>query len=176
MVRSNPWLETANNKDAVLLCKPHGCLSWKQRVPENGRVAQVLDHPMAEEDVDFDPRENATIQPVIVGPGPFKSEIILPELQERSVPHSFNLLVSQWRDGIRRISQAEKLIVLGYGFPSEDLHARYLFAEAAAQRGSGKGLQVEVFEKDRKAFKRVRKEIKELFESASCKYRGPVEP
>ena len=27
VVRSNPWLETANTKDAVLLCKPHGCLS-----------------------------------------------------------------------------------------------------------------------------------------------------
>ena len=176
VVRSAPLLETAANKEGVVLCKPHGCLSWKQRVPENGRVVQVLDHPMAEEDVDFEPRENATIQPVIVGPVPFKSEIILPELQKRSVPHSFNLLVSQWRDAIERISQAERLIVLGYGFPPEDLHARYLFAEAAAKRENSKGLQVEVFEKDEGRFEDVRKEIRRLFKLASCKYRGPVEP
>lgn len=176
VVRSGRLLETGDIEDAVLLCKPHGCLSWRQRVPENGRVVQILDRPMVEQDVDFEPRENATIQPVIVGPVPFKSEIILPELQKGSVPHSFNLLVSQWRDAIERISQAEKLIVLGYGFPAEDLHARYLFAEAAAKRENGKGLQVEVFERDRKAFKRVRKEVKELFEPMSCEYRGPVEP
>ena len=176
VIRSNPCLETANTKDAVLLCKPHGCLSWKQRVPENRNVVEVLDHPMLEWDVDFDAEENATVQPGIAGPVPFKSEIILPELQQRSVPYFFNLLVSQWRDAIQHISQAERLIVLGYGFPPEDLHAHYLFAEAAAQRGNGKGLQVEVFEKDEGRFEDVRKEICKLFKPASCEYRGPVEP
>lgn len=175
VVRSNPWLGNANTRDAVLLCKPHGCLSWKQRVPEKRCVVQVLDHPMTEEDVDFDPVENATVQPGVVGPVPFKSEIIVSELQE-SVPYFFNLLVSQWRDGIQHISQAEKLIVLGYGFPPEDLHARYLFAEAAAKRENAKGLQVEVFEKDEGCFEDVRKEICKLFKLASCKYRGPVKP
>jgi hypothetical protein len=179
VVRSNSWLETANTKEAVLLCKPHGCLSWKQRVPENGRVVQVLDHPMVEWDVDFDPVENATTQPGIVGPVPFKSEIIVSELQG-SVPHFFNLLVSQWRDAIQRISQAEKLIVLGYGFPPEDLHAQYLFGEAAAKRGSNKRLKIEVYEICRQRYTEVKEAIDRLLKPALCKYhceyKGPVEP
>jgi hypothetical protein len=174
VVRSG-HLETANTKDAVLLCKPHGCLSWKQRVPENGRVVRILDRPMTEEDVDFDPVEKATVQPGIVGPVPFKSEIIVPELQEGNVDDFFRLLVSQWRDAIQRISQAERLIVLGYGFPSEDLHAQYLFAEAAAKIENNKRLQVEVFEREGR-FEEVRKEICKLFKPASCEYQGPVEP
>jgi hypothetical protein len=175
VVRSGRLLETGNTKDAVLLCKPHGCLSWRQRVPENGRVVQILGCPMAEEDVDFDPVEKATVQPGIIGPVPFKSEIIVPELQEGNVDDFFKLLVSQWRDAIQRISQAERLIVLGYGFPSEDLHAQYLFAEAAAKIENNKRLQVEVFEREGR-FEEVRKEICKLFKPASCEYQGPVEP
>ncbi len=176
VVRSGRSPETENIKGAVLLCKPHGCLSWRQQVPENGRVVRILDRPMAEEDVDFYPAEKITIQPGIVGPVPFKSEIIVPELQKGNVDDFFKLIVSQWRDAIQRISQAEKLTVLGYGFPPEDLHAHYLFAEAAAKRENGKGLQVEVFEKDEEAFERVREEINKLFKPVSCKYRGPVKP
>jgi hypothetical protein len=180
VVRSGRLLETGDIEDAVLLCKPHGCLSWKQRVPENGRVVQILEHPMAEKDVDFDPRENATIQPVIVAPVPFKSEIIVPELQEGNVDDSFKLLVSQWRDAIQRISQAEKLIVLGYGFPPEDLHAQYLFGEAAAKRESNKRLKIEIYEICRQRYKEVKEAINRLLKPALCKYhceyKGPVEP
>jgi hypothetical protein len=179
VVRSGRLVEPGNTKDAVLLCKPHGCLSWKQRVPEEGKEVQILDHPMAEGDVDFDPVESATVQPGIVGPVPFKSEIIVSELQG-SVPYFFNLLVSQWRDAIQRISQAEKLTVLGYGFPSEDLHAQYLFAEAAAKRRSNKELKIEVYEICRQRYEQVREVIDKLLKTALCKYhceyKGPVEP
>jgi hypothetical protein len=68
------------------------------------------------------------------------------------------------------------LRLIGYGFPPEDLHAQYLFGEAAAKRENGKGLPVEVFEKDEERFEDVRKEICKLFKLASCKYRGQVRP
>jgi len=172
---ANHWLENMNDHEAILLCKPHGSLNWKQRIPEGGRTVQILNRPMQEDEIDFDPVQNATIQPGIAAPVPFKSEIISPELQVRSVSNFFNLLVAQWKCAIQRISEAEKLIVLGYGFPPEDLHAQYLFAEVAAKRKSSKKLEIEVYENCEQRFEEVKKEINKLFNPTSCKYQGPVE-
>ncbi len=182
VVMANPWLKITNANDAILLCKPHGSLNWKQRVPECGRAVQILNRPMHQDEIDFDPAQNATIQPGIAAPVPFKSEIIFPELQLRNgnVASFFNLLVAQWRCAIQRISDVERLVILGYGFPAEDLHAHYLFAEAAAERESNKKLEIEVYEKCEQSFEKVKKEIDKLFKPASCKYhceyKGPVKP
>jgi len=174
---ANPWLDTTNTNDAILLCKPHGSLNWKRWALENGRLVQILNRSMKENEIDFDPTQNATIQPGIVAPVPYKSEIIFPESQP---PNFLRLLVAQWRCAIRCLSEAENLVVLGYGFPPEDLHAHYLFAEAAAKRNSDNKLEIEVYEKYKQRFDEVKEEIDELLEPASCKYhceyRGPVEP
>jgi hypothetical protein len=179
VVIANPWLDTANTHDTILLCKPHGSLNWKQWSPECGKEVQILDASMKEDEIDFDPAQNTTIQPGIAGPVPFKSEIIFPALQLRSVPNFFRLLVAQWRFAIECLSEAEKLVVLGYGFPPEDLHARYLFTEAAAKRNSDKKLEIEVYEKDKQHFdKEVMKRIDKILKPASCnydcEYKGPV--
>lgn len=179
VIRANQWLDPTCASDAILLCKPHGCLSWKQQVPEKGKIVEILNRPirpMKEDEIDFDPDKNVTIQPGIAGPVPFKSEIIVPELQlQGDVRYFFYLLVAQWKCAIQRISKTEKLVIMGYGFPPEDLHAHYLFAEAAAKR-KNKKLEVEVFEKCERHFEEVRKEIYELFKRVPCKDRGPIEP
>jgi len=176
---ANPRLKTMNANDAILLCKPHGSLSWKQRVSERAKAVEILNRPMKENEIDFDPAQNAIMQPGIVAPVPYKSEIIFPESQEQE-PTFFWLLVEQWRCAIRCLSEAENLVVLGYGFPPEDLHAHYLFAEAAAKRNSDKKLEIEVYEKGKQRFDEVKKVIDKLLKPASCKYhceyRGPVEP
>lgn len=177
---ANPWLDTTNVNvnDTILLCKPHGSLSWKRLVPEYyGRKVRILNRPMKESEIDFDPAQDAVIQPGIAAPVPFKSEIIFPESQP---PNFLRLLVAQWRCAIRCLSEAENLVVLGYGFPPEDLHAHYLFAEAAAKRNSDKKLEMEVYEKGKQRFDEAKKVIDKLLKPASCKYhceyRGPVEP
>nr|MDO8080818.1 SIR2 family protein [Candidatus Freyarchaeota archaeon] len=173
---ANYWLDNTNIDNTILLCKPHGSLNWKQRVPENGRAVQILDYPMQEDETDSCPELNVTIQPGIAAPVPFKSEIIIPELQLGSVLNFFKLLVAQWRCLIQCISKAEKFIILGYGFPPEDLHARYLFAEAVAKRESNKKLEIEMYEISEQRFKKLKETIVDLFKTTFCEYRGPVEP
>lgn len=130
-VRAYPWLDFAGQEETIILCKPHGSLNWLQRVPENGRRVQLLPEPMREDEIDY--KKGATLQPGIVGPVPFKSEIIVPEIQG-SVNSFHELLVAQWSWAMRRISEAQELVIMGYGFPAEDLHARFLFKEAIANR------------------------------------------
>lgn len=172
MIIANPYLDAADIKNGILLCKPHGSLNWIQRVPEKGWAVEISEDPIEEDKIDCD-QEGVTTQPGIAGPVPFKSEIIFPELQ-RDVPYFFNLLVAQWRCAIEYLSKADKLIVLGYGFPPEDLHAHYLFAEAAAKRKCNNELQIEVYEKCKQRFKEVENEIKKIFKPKSCKDMGTI--
>ncbi|MBI2909681.1 MAG: hypothetical protein HYX92_18735 [Chloroflexi bacterium] len=184
LVTANASSDSTDCGEAILLCKPHGSLNWRQTVPEDGRAVQILGSAILESAIDFDPAQNATVQPVIIGPVPFKSELILPELQS-SVSHSDNLLLAQWSCAIQHISEAERLVVLGYGFPSEDLHARFLFTEAAARRKSGENLEIEVYERSERQFTKVNEQIRAVFGPASrsskryrisCTYRGEVLP
>jgi hypothetical protein len=167
---------TVQESDRILLCKPHGSLSWQGFFPENGRCVQILNDPITEEKNDFNFELNTDTHAAIIAPVPFKSEIIDSALQLNKVPNFFNLLVAQWQYAIQRISEAEKLIVLGYGFPHEDQHARYLFAEAKAIRKSNKNLEIEVYASCKQSFEKVKKEIDELFDPTSCKYQSPVIP
>lgn len=173
---ANPWINPDDVRDAILLCKPHGSLNWKQRSPENGRSVEFLNDPMREDEIDFAETENCTMQPGIIGPVPYKSEIILPELQVRNVPSFFYLLVAQWRSAIEHLSMCEKLIILGYGFPPEDLHAQYLFADAGAKRKSSKRVEVEIYEREKNRFEAVKKEVEKLFKTNLFKDEGPVKP
>jgi len=171
---ANPYTVQVN--DTILLCKPHGSLSWQGYFPENGRCVQIFNDPITEEKNDFDFELNTDIHVAVVAPVPFKSEIIDSALQLNRVPNFFRLLVAQWQYAIQRISEAEKLIVLGYGFPPEDLHAHFLFAEASATRKSNRKLEIEVYESCEQRFEDVKKEIDIIFRSMTCKYQGMVIP
>jgi hypothetical protein len=173
---ANSWFGAREVNNTILLCKPHGSLSWQGDFPEIGRCVRILNDPVAEKENDYDFAQRTTTHAAIVAPVPFKSEIIGSALQLNKVPNFFHLLVAQWRWAIQRISEAEKLIVLGYGFPPEDLHAHYLFAEAAANRKSNNELKIEVYEGSEQRFDNVKKEIDKLFKPISCKYLGPVIP
>lgn len=175
-ILSNPYLDLKNDKDRILLCKPHGSLTWKQRSPENGKAVEILEDPMVECDIDYCPSEKSTIQPGIIAPVPYKSELIIPELQQRKVPNFFSLLVSQWKNSMDRISKVDELIVMGYGFPPEDYHALYLFSNAVARRTSSLK-SVTVYERNECTFECVKERIKGLFriENDNIIYRGPVE-
>lgn len=174
-VIANPYIDRASVHDAILLCKPHGSLSWRQPDPEIGRVVEVLDQPMTEKEIDFQPRESCEIRPGLIGPVPYKSEIVFSELQVGRVPSFFYLLVAQWCRAIESLSACEKLVVLGYSFPPEDLHAQYLFAEAGAKRQGNKKLEVDIYKKCDHTFENVKKEVKKLFKTES-QYKGLVNP
>ncbi len=135
-------LDKCGKKEYILLSKPHGSLTWKQYSREKcGKCFELLQEPMRVCDYKYE--DGTTCQPGIIGPVPYKTEIIFPEYQV-SVPMFYCYLVAQWKKLIDYVSNADKLIVCGYSFPAEDYHARYLFAEAAARR-NGKKLAVDVY-------------------------------
>lgn len=167
-VRVNPYTK---HDGKILLSKPHGCLSWKGYFPENGRPVEILNRPMCKNEI------HRHEHPCIIAPVPFKSEIINWGLQLNKVPNFFYILVAQWQSLIDSIVAADRLVVMGYGFPSEDLHARYFFAEAAVRRNDN--LQVEVYEACCQRYCQVEKNIKTAFEPGchvTCLYKGEVEP
>jgi len=172
---AHPYLGPGNASYSILLSKPHGSLNWVYWSPENEISIQILNEPMREDDIDFSFEQKATRQPGIAAPVPFKSEIISPELQVRKVPSFFYLLIAQWRWAIECLSKAEKLVILGYGFPREDIYLRYLFAEAAAKRKPDKKLEIEVYETEQH-YQEVKGEIEKIFKSVSrIQYKGKVE-
>ena len=174
---ANPNLDITNLNDSILLSKPHGSLSWIFWSPQRVKSVEILDRAMQEDEIDFDFEQLADKLPGIIGPVPFKDEIIFPPLQLEAVPHFFHLVAEQWRSAIQFISEARKLVVLGYGFPREDLHARYMFADAAARRKRNEKLEIELYETPER-YKEVKKAIDEIFETASyeyeCKDKGQV--
>ncbi len=171
-IRAIPWKNPDMQPASVLLCKPHGSLDWKGYFPEYGHPIEFLGGSMKEREI------TPQCHPCLIAPIPFKSEIIDGALQTNLAPNLFRLLVAQWRFAIEYISKADKLVVMGYGFPSEDLHAHYFFAEAAAKRGK-KALQVEVFETCMQRFCEVKVEIAKIFGPSGCEisfyYKGQVE-
>ena len=173
-IRANRYYERIQRDNKILLNKPHGCLSWKGHFSEKECPVEILYGPMPERDI------RPQVHPCLAAPVPFKSEIIDPTLQLNLAPNMFHLLVAQWRSAIEYLSEANKLVVMGYGFPSEDLYARYLFAEAAAKRDNEASLEVEVYEICRQRYDEVEKEIKKTFGPSrchfTCKYKGKVEP
>jgi len=78
VIRAYPYL-TADTNNGILLCKPHGSLNWKVQYPENGKSVDILTCALKENEIDFDPTKNIEIQPGIIAPVPFKSEILFPE-------------------------------------------------------------------------------------------------
>lgn len=167
----DPNLKNIHN-NSILLCKPHGSLNWKEYIPVttgDEKPIEILTVPIRENEIDLYPLDNIIIQPGIAAPVPFKSEIIFPEGQG-NVRNFFLYLVEQWRRSILEISKADSLVVIGYGFPSEDLHAQFLFAEAFAKRNPNQELKIHIYEVNQERYKEVKQIIDSLLNPSSCKY------
>ena len=169
-VVAHRWLDLSTH-EAIVLCKPHGSLNWKQQLFGQGDRVEMLDGPIREREITHSP---CIQQPGIIAPVPFKSEIIFPELQHSIAPEFHNLLVAQWRCAIRCFAEAQRLIVMGYAFPAEDSHAQYLFAEAVVRRTSSQPLEIDVYEQSHTPFCEVMRNLRALFRSALYRYQGPV--
>ncbi len=130
---------------AITLAKPHGSGSWRQRAPEHGQHVQLGDHPMQPDEVGQ--HGGQTVQPLVVAPVPFKSEIIAEVMGHGDTNDAYHVLVHQWRVAHQALQEADELAVLGYGFPAEDLYARFLMREAARTRPLAKHqLRVDLYE------------------------------
>lgn len=162
----------AAKRGSILLCKPHGSLSWKTLVPESGRRTEILAKTLSEKEIGRRQGETQTTQPGIIAPVPFKEQIAIPELQS-DVPDFFNLLVAQWKDMIDEVSKASSLTFMGYRFPAEDLHAQYILGDAAARRDDAR-IEIDVFLKSMESYHEVEKSLNAIFKNATIEYKGRV--
>jgi hypothetical protein len=171
---ATPEASKSNSDKSILLCKPHGSLSWKTWVPERNSALEILDRPVQQSEVVYYQNRDAEIQPGIIPPVPFKEQIAIPEIQRCTVPNFFDMLVAQWKMIIEKISYADKLTIMGYRFPSEDLHAQYIFSEAATRREEDQPLKIRIYQKTREEYTNVCKSLSRLFRHISLEYMGPV--
>lgn len=161
-----------NVHESILLCKPHGSLSWKVLVPSTvPPVVEPWDRAITSGEVDYVPQSGTEVQPGIIAPVPFKEQIAVPELQA-SVSDFYQLIVAQWKGLLASVSNADEMVVMGYGFPKEDFHAMHVFGEAAARRTER--LSVTVYSKSN--FHKIKGLIEGLFQNVILTDAGPVIP
>jgi hypothetical protein len=135
---------TAKSKASVVqLAKPHGSVAWRMdwthRNVRSAANGKPLVGAMAEEDV------GTTLEPLLLGAVPIKSELIR-EVQQRYFPAVFDVVTAQWRVVTQAVRNADALVIVGYGFPSEDQYGRFLLSEAMRSRGRSSLPQVQFFE------------------------------
>ena len=170
-----PWSKEVTKDNEILLTKPHGSVSWKAYTPEREKRPE-MDKLVYEKDIDYYPKSCTEIFPGIIAPVPFKEQLLIPDIQ-RPVWNFHCLLIKQWSRLITELSKAEEVVIMGYAFPIEDLHALHIFAEAAAQNKS-QTLKIRVYEKDCDRYSRISRNLCKLFKQNNLciKYMGPVKP
>jgi hypothetical protein len=117
-------------------------------------------------------------EPILLGAVPIKSELIEEVQRCGGCLEVHTVIARQWEHLILGLSRADQLTVLGYSFPKEDHHGRFLFQEAIRRR-KGRRLPIEFYELDRREVKeQTRAAICNVFGSVATgvTYRGPVEP
>ena len=128
----------------VRFSKPHGSASWNRR----NLIGDTIDGPPLLTSLDEDEAKSNTVDPLLLGAVPIKSELI------REVQHWFNVgrvydvIYRQWQAVADAVWDADRLVILGYSFPPEDTYGRFFFGEAMRERPPGQALQVEYYEKE----------------------------
>ena len=170
---ATPWSREKTKDNEILLIKPHGSLNWRAYNPERGRIPE-MDKLVKEEEVNYDPKSCTEIFPGIIAPVPFKEQLLIPNIQS-SVWNFHCLLVKQWSRLIKQLYDAKEIVIMGYSFPAEDLHAQHIFAEAVAPRDKSQTLKIRVYEKHHK-YSCISKNIRKLINqnNLSIEYMGCV--
>lgn len=120
-----------------LILKLHGSLNWQNTSSSSDIIF---------EDTEIEPEyptdtlsANRYIEPGIVPPTIFKE--IINHKSDENEPLS-RLLFTQWKSVIRLLSEADKVIIVGYSFPLTDYHVQRIFQIAnMLRRGNDKESQ-----------------------------------
>jgi len=124
-ITSSNFLGGAN----VILIKLHGSLNW-EFVP-TGRQVIFKSNAIQPKYIE----NNNYIEPAIIPPTLFKQEIN----DDSRVTHPLTqTILSQWKAAIRLITEADKLLFVGYSFPLTDFHVRRVFQIAMMHKRAKK--------------------------------------
>lgn len=112
-------------KKELPIAKLHGSLNWEFR--PTGR-------PVIYKEMPIQPEYNSPrdyIEPAIIPPTLFKQEIN----DDQRISHPLTqAILHQWKAAIRLLSEADKLIIVGYSFPPTDFHALRIFQIAMMRK------------------------------------------
>jgi hypothetical protein len=125
---------------AVRFAKPHGSGSWNL----HALGAELIDGSPLFNSIDENSVEVGSLEPLLLGAVPLKSELIREVQQCYNKPDVFKVVLQQWRSVADVIRGADRLVVVGYSFPPEDTYGRFFFREAMRQRS--KPLRIEYYE------------------------------
>lgn len=124
-----------NGKNVIALAKPHGSTTWTldrsvypNRVISVSANGSVLLDSLSPKDVD-NKRE-----PLLLGAVPIKSELIREVQEVCGSIEVFDTVARQWNSLIEAIRDADSLVIVGYSFPREDQHGRFLIQEGMRLR------------------------------------------
>ena len=152
-------------RTAVQFAKPHGSVSWC--------VSELLPCVPGPPLIDSLPLDsvlcgNSTTEPLVLGAVPIKSELIWEVQKCYNASQVFELVMQQWRVLIEGLRDADVVVVVGYSFPKEDHHGRFLFMEGIRQRQK-RLKRVEYYNLNRDS----EPAIKEIF-GCTVVWKGPV--
>jgi hypothetical protein len=135
-VNVNEDISSSNflNTKGIIIVKLHGSLNWE--FVSKGRPVIYKKDAIQPEYI----QDNNYKEPAIIPPTLFKQEIN----DDSRVAHPLTqTILSQWRAAIRLLTEADKLLFIGYSFPPTDFHASRIFQIAMMHKRS-KGQRIRV--------------------------------
>lgn len=146
--------------ETIRFAKPHGSASWSIGnlpfcVTDGDPILECLDQSQ---------------DALLLGAVPLKSELIYEVGEYYGARRVFEVIREQWLTVVNALQDAERVVVLGYSFPKEDLYGRFFLREAMSLRTCSKPLQVEFYNRSGDS-----RSIQEVFPTANpiC-FKGPV--
>ena len=117
----------------ICLIKLHGSLNWEETVTPRLITYQSPPFDRDKQVKPYYPDDLHWSQPAIIPPTIFKQEI---NDDSRTGDFLTLAILQQWRAAIRILTEADKIIFIGYSFPNADYHSRRIFQIATMRRRS----------------------------------------
>lgn len=121
--------DTTFLKRELPIAKLHGSLNWEFK---------PTGQPVIYKELPIQPKYSSPhdyIEPAIIPPTVFKQEIN----DDQRISHPLTqAILHQWKAAIRLLSEADKLIIIGYSFPPTDFHALRVFQIAMMRKRANK--------------------------------------
>jgi len=156
----------------VRFAKPHGSASWDLHIHNLGH--DLTDGPPAVISLDDYDAKLGTVDPLLLGAVPIKSELILEVQSCHHVHWVFEVILCQWRAVANALRDVDRLVVLGYSFPKEDVYGRFFFREA--MRGRSKPLRVEYYEVREQRERTARSIVSALPSELGIQWKDEISP
>ena len=151
--------EADSRRQTPILFKLHGSLDWIFR---GGNTFFRTSDGNPWESSTFTTRgsdSSSETRPCIIGPVRFKDEMIFQGCQPSRLTQIFNF---QWKSFMEGLKNSSELIVMGYGFPEEDVYGNRILQEGIRLRGESAPLSISLFLKKEDA-ERTKTNLSKLF-------------